>query len=146
MSDFDLSSLDARDEAQLAIRHPTSGEPTTWIWTFYGPGHPRTIALADRVSKDALRKLAAQRTARINGKKWKDDDEQSLEQIRAENVDNILARTAGFSPVKIGATTIEYSEAAARELLLDRKKGWLIAQVMEFLADEASFMQPSAKA
>jgi ABC-type Fe3+-hydroxamate transport system substrate-binding protein len=146
MSDFDLSSLDAQDEAQLAIRHPASGEPTTWIWTFYGPGHPRTIALADRVSKDALRKLAAQRTARINGKKWKDEDEQSLDQIRAENVDNILVRTSGFSAVSINGVEVAYSEAAARELLLDRKKGWLLAQVMEFLSDEASFMKPSAKA
>lgn len=143
---FDLDHLDAKDESELVIRHPTTGEPTTWTWTFYGPAHPATVALADRVSKDALKKLAAQRQARINGKKYKDDDEQTLAQIRAENVDNIIARTKTFSPVKLGGTEIAFSPAAARELLLDRRKGWLLAQVMEFLADETSFIQPSATA
>lgn len=142
--DFDFATLDAQDTAELVIRHPQTDELTTWVWTFYGPAHPSTVALADRVSKEALRKLNAQRLARLNGKKIKDDDAQSLDEIRSENVDNILVRTSGFSPVKIGAEVIEYSPASARELLSDRKKGWLLAQVMEFLASEASFINPSA--
>lgn len=141
--DFDFATLDAQDTAPLVIRHPQTDELTSWIWTFYGPAHPNTVALADRVSKEALTKLNAQRLARLNGKKIKEDAE-SLDHMRAENVDNILARTSGFSPVKIGAELIEYSPAAARALLSDRKKGWLLAQVMEFLASEASFILPSA--
>jgi hypothetical protein len=146
MSDFDLTSLDAQDESQLAIRHPKTLAPTSWIWTFYGPAHPKTVALADRVSKDALKRAAAQRSARLNGKKVKDDDEQTPDEIRGENVDNILIRTAGFSPVSINGVEVTFSLAAAREMLLDRKKGWLLGQVMEFLSDEASFILPSAKA
>jgi hypothetical protein len=38
MSDFDLGSLDAHDEAELNIRHSATNEPTTWVWTFFGPG------------------------------------------------------------------------------------------------------------
>ncbi len=143
-NDFDFGTLDAKDEAQLVIRHPNTQELTTWIWTFYGPAHPNTVALADRVSKEAIGKLNAQRVARLNGKKIKDDDNQTPDQIRSETVDNILQRTAGFTPVKLGDVTVEYSPAAARVLLLDRKKGWLLGQVMEFLADEASFILPSA--
>jgi ABC-type Fe3+-hydroxamate transport system substrate-binding protein len=133
-----------RASSSSAIRKPAS--PPPGLWTFFGPGHPRTVALADRVSKESLRKLAAQRQARINGKKWKDDEDHSPEQIRRENVDNILARTSGFSPVNINGDLIEFSEQAAREMLLDRKKNWLLSQVMEYLGDEASFIQPSATA
>jgi hypothetical protein len=145
VTDFDLGDLDARDEAELAIKHPSTGEVTTWVWTFYGPGHPRTIEIANKVGREALQKLAAQNQARVNGKKWKEED-QTLDQVRAENVDNILARTKSFTPVKLEGKTIEFSPDTAKSLLLDRKKGWLLVQVMEFLAEEASFMQPSAKA
>jgi hypothetical protein len=143
VTDFDLGALDARDEAELAIKHPSTGEVTTWVWTFYGPGHPKTIEIANRVSRDALHDLAAQKQARVNGKKWKEGD-QSIDQIRAENVDNIVARTKMFTPVKLGEDTISFTPETARALLLDRRKNWLIGQVMEFLADETSFIQPSA--
>lgn len=143
MEDFDIGSLDARDECDLAIKHPTTGEPTTWVWTFYGPGHPKTIEVANRVSRDALRKQAAQKQAQINGKKWK-EEEQSIDLIRAENVATIVARTKTFTPVKLGADTISFSPDAATALLLDRKKGWLLSQILEFLRDDESFIQPSA--
>ncbi|SHJ70025.1 hypothetical protein SAMN05444159_1263 [Bradyrhizobium lablabi] len=143
-TDFDLGDLDARDEAELAIKHPSTGEITTWVWTFYGPGHPKTIELANRVSRDALRDLAAQKQARVNGKKWK-EEEQSIDHLRADNVASIVARTKTFTPVKISGETISFSPEAAIKLLLDRKKGWLFAQVMEFLKEDENFIHPSAK-
>jgi hypothetical protein len=143
VTDFDLGALDARDEADLAIRHPTTDAVTTWVWTFYGPGHPKTVEVANRVSRDALRDLAAQKQARVNGKKWKEED-QSIDQIRAENVENIVARTKTFTPVNMGDGKIEFSAEKAKELLLDRKKGWLFSQIVEFLKSDESFIQPSA--
>lgn len=142
MTDFDLAALDARDEAELAIKHPGTGEITTWVWTFYGPGHPKTVEIANQRSREALHKLAAQRQAQVNGKKWK-EDEQSIDQVRSENIDNILARTKGFTPVKLGDEIITFSPEAARTMLLDRKKGWLLTQVMEFLKEDESFIPPS---
>lgn len=144
MTDFDLSSLDARDEADLAIRHPSTGDVTTWVWTFYGPGHPKTVEIANRVSREALREAAAQKAARINGKKWKEED-TSVDQVRDENVQAVIARTKTFTPVKLGDETINFSPEAAKGLLLDRRKGWLLAQIIEFLRAEESFIQPSAK-
>jgi len=143
MSDFDLSAVDAQDEGDLVIKHPITLEPTGWIWTFYGPGHPATIELANRVAGAALKKAAARRQAQANGRKWK-EDEQSLDQVRAENVDNIVLRTKGFTPIKLDGQMIEFSADAAKRLLLDRKKGWLLAQIVEHLGDEANFIQPSA--
>lgn len=141
--DLDLSSLDAIDEGHLVIRHPTSGEPLDWIWTFFGPSHPDTVALADRVTRDALRKASARRQAIANGRKWK-EDEQSLDDIRRENVANIVARTKMFTPVKLNGELLEFSRDKAGELLLDRRKGWLFKQVAEYLAAEENFIQPSA--
>jgi hypothetical protein len=143
MTDFDLSDVDARDEGELDIRHPKTDAPTGWMWTFYGPGHAATIAIANRVADAALRKAAARRQAQINGRKWK-EDEESLEQLRAENVDNIVARTKGFTPIKLDGQVIESSPEAAKQLLLDRKKGWLLDQIADYLRDQANFIQPSA--
>ena len=50
--DFDIGELDARDEAELAIKHPSTGEPTTWIWTFYGPGHPSSQTMVDAIKNN----------------------------------------------------------------------------------------------
>jgi hypothetical protein len=143
MTDFDLSAVDAQDEGKLVIKHPKTLEPTGWTWTFYGPGHATTIELSNRVAGAALKKAAARRQAQANGKKWK-EDEESLDQIRVENVDNIVKRTKGFSPIKLDGQLIEFSADAARRLLLDRKKGWLLEQITEYLRDEANFIQPSA--
>jgi hypothetical protein len=107
MINFDLSVVDAQDEGELVIRHPRTLEPTGWTWTFYGPGHAATIELANRVGGAALKKAAARRQAQANGKKWK-EDEQSLEEIRVENVDNIVARTKGFTPIKLNGELIEF--------------------------------------
>ena len=143
MTDFDLSAVDAQDEGELAIRHPKTLAPTGWTWTFYGPGHQITVDLSNRVAQAALKRAAARRQAHVNGKKWK-EDEESLDQLRAENVDNIVTRTKGFTPIKLDCQLIEYSAGAARQLLLDRKKGWLLEQITDYLKDEANFIQPSA--
>jgi hypothetical protein len=140
---FDLSEVDVQDEGTLVIRHPKTLEPTGWIWIFYGPGHAVTAMLASRVAGAALKKAAARRQAQVNGKKWK-EDEESLEQLRADQVDGIVTRTKSFSPIKLGDDTIEYSPDVARKLLLDRRKGWLLEQISEYLRDEANFILPSA--
>jgi hypothetical protein len=143
MISFDLATVDAQDESELVIRHPKTLEATGWIWTLYGPGHAVTTELSNRVAGAALKKAAARRQALINGKKWK-EDEESLEQLRADQVDGIVTRTKGFTPIKLDGETIQYSPDAARKLLLDRRKGWLLEQISEYLRDEANFIQPSA--
>ncbi|WP_316214294.1 branched-chain amino acid ABC transporter [Bradyrhizobium sp. SZCCHNR2032] len=142
--DIDLGTLDAQDEAELVIRHPKTREPTTWVWTFYGPAHAKTRALADRVSREALRRSVAERQARINGEPLPDEDPQTPDQIRAETVDSIVARTKAFTPVKLGDQQIVFSPDAARALLLDRKKAWLFVQIVNYLKAEENFIQPSA--
>lgn len=141
--EFDLSDLDSGDEATLAIKD-SAGRVTTWIWTFFGPGHPKTVALSNRVSRKWLDEARAKEQAQVNGKKWKPED-RNLDDIRNENVSSIVERTKTFTPVKLNGVEIEFSPDKVRELLLDPKKGALLAQVSEFLREEENFMRPSAK-
>lgn len=141
--DLDLSALDAQDEGTLAIKHPLTDAVTTWVWTLYGPAHPKTIELANRVSRVALGDFKALKQAMLSGKKVPEGDEDP-EKLRGENIASIVARTKSFTPVKIGAETIEFSPEAAQKLLSDRRKGWLLKQLMDYLKAEENFIQPSA--
>lgn len=141
--EFDLSDLETGDEASLAIKD-SAGRVTAWLWTFYGPGHAKTVAVANRLSKKWLTEAREKEQATVNGKKWK-PEERSLDDIRRENVGNIVDRTKGFTPVKLNGAIIEFSADKARELLLDPRKGALLAQISDFLREEENFMRPSAK-
>jgi hypothetical protein len=140
--DFDLSDLETGDEAQLAIKD-SAGRVTTWLWTFYGPGHPKTVAVANRLSKRWLQEARDKEQSSVNGKKWK-PEERSLDDLRRENVANIVDRTKEFTPVKLNGSVIEFSPEKARELLLDPRKSALFVQISEFLREEENFMRPSA--
>ncbi|MBR1198825.1 branched-chain amino acid ABC transporter [Bradyrhizobium sp. AUGA SZCCT0158] len=143
-ADFDLASLDAQDEMTLDIIDPRSGKPTGWVWTFYGPGHTKTVELSDRISRRILSQAREKERARVNNKKWKGDD-QTPDEVRGELIDVLVGRTKGFTPVKLNGELIEYSEAAARRILLDPRKGPVLNQISEFLRDDDSFLQRSAK-
>lgn len=145
MDDFDFSTVDAQDEAALAIKHPKTLEATTWLWTFYGPAHPKTVELANSSAREVLREQNERRQAQFNNKKVKVDDPTELDVIRAQNVENILKRTKSFTPATINGEKVEFSPEKAKELLLDRRKGWLYSQITEFLKEDESFIQPSAK-
>ena len=140
---FNLGALATEAEAELAIKHPKTGDPTSWIWTFYGPAHPVSMSVADKVAREALKKGKEQRQAQINGKKWKEDD-QTPDELREQNVDNILARTKSFTPVNLGSGTTDFSVGSARKILLDRRFGWVLNQIVDFLKLEENFIQPSA--
>lgn len=144
MSDFDLATLDAVDESNLAIRHPITNDPTTWVWTFYGPAHPKSVEISQRFTREALREEKEKEQARVNGKKWK-GDERTPDEVFQRNVDTIAARVSGWTPVKMDGKELIYSVEQTKALLLDRKKGWLLTQVTDFLRDDASFMKPSEK-
>lgn len=145
MEAFDLSGLAAADTVDLAIKHPGTGEATTWIWTIAGPGHPQTIANADKLQRQALARQRLQEQARINGKKWKGDD-RDPDEIRQENAEAIAARVVGFTPVilEAGAEPVRFSPAEVVKLFLDPHFAWLYSQVLEFLGDDASFIAGSA--
>lgn len=142
--EFDLASVVAQDEVQFYVTHPKTKKPTTWCWTFYGPGHPNTIAVANSTLREVLDLQAAKEQARVNGKKWKEEVED-IEALRLKNIRRIVARTKTFTPVKLGAETITFTQMAAEKLLLDRNMMWLLEDILEFLSATENFIQPSPR-
>lgn len=142
MTDFDLSQLDAIDEAVMEVRRP-DGSDTGWRWTFAGPGHPKSIEQSNRIAKERLRREAAKEQAVTNGKKWKAEDE-TIDEALARNVRIVTDRLLGWSSIQMGGKDFPFSTENATTLLMDRRKGSLLIQALEFLGDESSFTQRSA--
>lgn len=142
---FDLAEFDPIDEAQMVVKNPKSGQPTTppWVWTFYGPSHPKTIELINEVSREAMRDERLKEEARVNGRKWK-GDERSVNEVRERNLRRIVGRVKSWTPVLIEGETLTYSPEATLKLLLDYRRSWLFKQISDFLGDDETFMKPSA--
>jgi len=140
---FDIAALDAEDTAEMIVH--ANGRPTNWSWTFAGPGHPKAIELSNRLSRERLRREAEQEQARVNGRKWK-SEEETPDELAKRNADYIVDRLLGWSDVLMGGEPYPFSPENARALLLDPKKGALAVQALEFLADQRSFTQRSSKA
>jgi len=139
--DFDIASADYRDEAEMTV--VIGGKLTNWTWRFAGPGHSRTVEYNERQGRDRLHREAMQEQARVNGKKWK-APEESVSEVRERNIEWILSRLLGWSPVKFSGQDYPFTVENAKALLLDPKKPFL-TQAVEFLADEASFTPRSVR-
>lgn len=140
---FDISELEAEDTAEMAVVG-AQGKVSTWIWTFAGPGHPRTIAQSNRIAREELHKKRLKEQARANAKKWK-EPEQSPDEVLAENIEYVMERLLGWSETSFKGEAFPFNEDNARKLLADRKYGALLQQSVDFLLDDASFMKTLAK-
>lgn len=140
---FDIDQLDAADEATMTV--VANGALTTWVWTFAGPGHSKTVEQANRMSREALHEKRQKEQAQANGRKWK-APEESVDEVRAKNVNFVVERLIGWTGAKRGGEDFAFSTEAARALLLDPRKGALLVQALEFLGEESSFTQRSVTA
>ena len=140
--DFDIDNLNAADEGQMTVS--VNGQLTDWVWRFTGPAHEKTIAQNARVQREQLQKRRLQEQAQVNGKKWK-APEETPDEILKNNVDFVVERLLGWNTVTMGGQPYEFSEENARKLLMDRKKGALLQQAIEFILDDNSFTQRSDK-
>lgn len=139
---FDLDNLAAIDQAELNIKS-RDGTPTGWIWTIAGPGHPQTIALNDRLTKEGFSRAKAQEMARVNGKKWKGDDD-TADQVVRRTAESMAGRILGWSPVTFHGKDYPFTTENAVAIFLDPTRGdTLFAQLAEFIGDEKSFMKRS---
>lgn len=144
--DFFLDDLDTADQAELVITK-LDGSPSGWKWFIAGPGHPQAVALSNRLNKEAFDRERAQEIARVNGKKWKGDDESADAALR-RRVEMLAGRVIGWTPIKLtrGGDDYPYSPENCVELLLHSSRGpELIRQLSDFLTDSRSFTTRSAK-
>jgi hypothetical protein len=139
---FDLDAMDSQDEARMQVM--VGDRPTGWYLIFAGPGHPLGIAQTNRVAREELQRNRAIEQARANGKKYKAED-KSPEQLLDENVDFVMERLIGWTEVKMNGEPFPFTRENAIKTLKDKKKSSLLAQAIEFIISENSFMKRSAK-
>lgn len=140
----DLTAFLPQDVSVLDILKPGGTEPTGWKITLAGPSHPQTIAWSNELSRKNIERDKKIEISRVNGRKYKGDD-QSPEDVRLENVRNVVSRIVSWSPIRIGDETMDFSPDRATELLLRPTMGWAYVQIVEYLGDEKSFTKASAK-
>lgn len=139
---FELDDITAIDQAELNIRR-RDGAPTGWIWTIAGPGHPQTIELSDRLTKESFAKTKSQQIARANGKQWEGDDETADAMVR-RTAESLAGRVLGWSPVSFHGKDYPCTKENIVAILLDPARGdTLVTQLAKFIADEKSFMKRS---
>ena len=139
---LDLDALSS-DTATHEILKPGGVEGTGWVITFAGPSHPRAVAWSNENSRRTLRKEQQVEQARANGKKYKAED-RDVDDVRRENIQWVVAHIVDWTPIDIGDGPVAFSDAAATELLLNRRMGWALVQMIDFLADDRSFTKRSA--
>lgn len=142
--DFDASAFKALATADMVVNHPATGLPTKWVMTFAGPGHPQTIALADRQARKSLMAERQQLQAQVNGRKFK-PPEVTPDEKRDEIVSDIVDRIVTWTPVKLDGEVVEFSKERAVRLLRDPDYGKLFEQIIDFLGAERTFIPRSAR-
>lgn len=139
---MDLNDFDTAEAADMVVM--SNGQATDWRWTFAGPGHPQSVALADRLGRERLRKDREQAEAVANGRRWKAEND-TPEEARRRGAEFIVDRLIGWSPITLSGKDYPFTRENAIALLIDPKKASLAVQAMEFLANDRSFTPPSAK-
>lgn len=142
---FDIDEIRATDTEELVINHPATGEPTTWVWTLAGPGHPASIKLADEQARDANRLNRNRIEAATNRRKWK-EPEQTTDEIRRDNASAFARRVLGWTPARINKRDYPFSVDNAMNLLIDPAYGRVYQQLLDYFSSESSFIKRSGTA
>lgn len=151
----DLSASLPRDTGTLYIVVPGTNKRTGWEIVFAGPGHPKTVAQNEELSRASLDKAERIEMAQVNNRKWKGDGKQ-VSDVRKENVDWVLGRILSWTPVKFAqfhdgapvelpADATQEQRKLAADLLGQPYMNAYFIQMTEYLGDQASFIDASAK-
>jgi hypothetical protein len=140
---FDLSDLKSTETDELAIVHPLTGAPTTWVWTLAGPGHPKSIESANIAARDALRLTRLREQAVVNRRKWVEPD-RTPDDMRRENAESFATRVLGWTPIKLNGNDYPYTRENVVGLLLDPSFGKVYLQLLEYFNSDESFTKRSA--
>lgn len=134
---FNLKATKAEKTVDFTVPHPKTGEDTSWVITFAGPGHEKAIKQKNAMINRALRR---QRTG---------NRDVDAEDADSESVDFIVQRIVGWRGYGEGegedVIEVPFSEEKARSILADPEYTWLRNKLNAWLTDDASFIARSAK-
>lgn len=131
---LDLADYEDATSAEVRIKHPETGAPTSMVITIAGPEHPARR----RIAFDRQRKVRAQ--IQRTGKMQLQDPEDDL----ADDTELLVACTLGWSGLVMAGQPVAHSAKAARDLYEDPKRRWLRAQVRAALDERELFIKRSA--
>lgn len=139
----DLSADIPGETAELQMLRPGTSTPNGWIITLAGPSHQKALAFKNSAQSERLHKVATIEAQQANGRKVKPEiktpDEEDLRTVKW-----LVSRIVTWTPVKIGAETIEFSDDAATKLLMRPAMAPYVTQIVDYLVAERSFMPASA--
>lgn len=124
---FDLGSYEDVTQADVAIKDPLTGAPTSFVVTLAGPEH----AISRKISLNRARRARAEFQKR-NKIVLNDPEEEEIEVL-----DELVDRTLGWKGVNV-----PFSPQAVREAYTS--KAWLRAQVRAALDEREHFIRRSA--
>jgi len=131
MSGMNLEHLVDTPEAEVELRHPATGAPTGAFVTLAGPEHPVRRQMVFALARRMRAQLQATGTVEVS-----DPEADAIDE------DDRLGRCIlGWRGL-----WLEYSPAAARQLMADPARRWLRAQVKQALDKRELFIGGSAPA
>jgi hypothetical protein len=140
---FDIDEIESAETGELAIVHPATGEPTTWVWTLAGPGHPKAVEAANIAAREGLRIARLREQAQANRKKWI-EPERSPDEMRLDNAKSFAIRVLGWTPVRMNGADYAYSQENVIKLLLNPAYGRIYTQLLDYFTSDESFTKRSA--
>jgi hypothetical protein len=140
---FDIGELKSTDTAEVAINHPVTGSPTTWVWTLAGPGHQKSIEASNIAARDAIRLQRAREQAVANRRKWV-EPERTPEEMRLENAKSFAMRVLSWTPARINGEDYPFSQENVVSLLMNPSYGKVYIQLLEYFTSDESFTARSA--
>lgn len=139
-----FAGLKINNTAELDVIDPRTLQPSGWKVTLASMAHPKVVAWLDKMRAENLAKLARIEAQQANRRKIK-PDAKTVEQDKEDTAAWLVARTIGWTPVDFGQGTVEYSDEAAAKIFMDPSFDWVTRQIVDFLDNEAAFIEGSAK-
>lgn len=146
MTDAIVADLDGDlpgETAQMVMVKPGTSEPNGWVLTMAGPAHPKTLAYKEKKQRERLHKEATIEQAQVNGRKYKSEG-RTPEEAEIDTMLWVVSRIVTWTPVKIAGVTIEFSDAAALDLLRRPAMAAYLQQIIDYLNADRAFMPTSA--
>lgn len=126
---FDLEAFEDVDRAEVRVKNPTTGAPTSMVVTLAGPEHSERKRLS----------FAKQRRMRASLAKTGKIPVNDPEEDEAEELDMLVASTLGWR-----GASVDFSRDAARKLYGDPKRRWLRDQLLAALNERELFTRACA--
>jgi hypothetical protein len=133
-----LPDQDIEYEIKLA-----DGRPSGWKWTLASASHPQNVAFQEAETSAARERAKVITEAQFNGVRYEAAAKTTDQRLR-ENVQWIVARTLGWTPVRLKGQEYHFSREETENLLIKPEMSFAFEQLVSVLRTDARFMKRSA--